>query len=1022
MAGRDDLDKLERSADDRYAGKYSDPYGGQYGSDDPGHYKKAYGSDVPKGGKTSSPTGDLSSAPEPADLAQKEKAPTDPHQVGRGYTPSTSKRQARKWLFTKRRTALGGGLLGTVVAIILFFTFTAGPFEFVHIAQLLQGFHFSTQQNQQDDRFMKQVRLFRFMSKGEIEKTRMGLIGNTLGNRFETKLNASGLVSTYSDRFGMFNGYALDTTSPESPFHGLSDKEAIAKAEGIYGVKPVKGSEITGISDKAKGSLLIDASKLGYKDTFKLNYGVLREAGYSKLSAAIGARLFCVRAGCTSFLHPLTKLINRGKAALDERLSARKTAVQRGSNAPEITDATGAPAQKDTPGDVNTGNTARQTVNEVNKEPKSNLADFTSSLHGRLLTGGAAALGVVCMVKTVNDNAGEIKQAQVIAPLIRMGTEIVAVGNQVMSGQDVDLSELAQYSKLLTGADSNGNVTSWNQAASIKAELGTASGGITADKTLTSIGAGTPFDGFLASANSKIPGGLGTVCNAPVQYGAGVLTLAFSFTGIGAAANALAQTVVQTLIQGKVMSLIANWLAGAAVNPEAAGADYGNMINYGVKLAANDQALASGGTVLPSGQLSRLQSLNNIASSQEFDRQNLSQKLFNPYDGRSAISKLIDASSTSVTQNVGRMGAALLNFGHVFGSLSQLFAPKVQAAATPYDYGFQTYGFSEQDMNNPAVVNPYENACYVVGCPDHTDPATGKPAPINGFLATTNRQDYIKKAYDCFGVTVAPDFSGNNWDVTSNGGDPNPYNQNQFPKDCLQPSGLDQTNWLRLRFFIMDTETMNAMGCYAGDSTDPNVTQACTDIGFGGGDSSPSPVATPVDTNFSIVKLSPPLSTPGGQITPKGITLHWWGSDSGGQGIQFLVNALRGNTSCGAGGCSVQIGITDDGKVYQMTNSLTDLTSHAIGGNQTTIGIEIEGGPADFGSAGVTKYPDKFNAVVATVKYLVSKYNIPLDGAVVCGDVSGIHPHKAYNDCPGALHKDDIDDAYFNAVMQKVRQ
>ncbi len=967
------------------------------------------------GGETSPSTGNLSAAPEPTDLAKKEAALTDPHQVGRGYI---SQRQlgTRLSFFKKRRAVVGGGVIGAIITLIFGLTFVSGPLQFVHVAQRLQGFHFGTQQNEQDDRFMKEVRYFRFMSRGEVEKTRMGLIGNTLGNRFEAKLNASGLVSTYSDKFGMFNGYALDTTSPESPFHGLSDPDAIAKAEAIYGVKPVKGSEIKGISNKAKDSLLIDTSKLGYKDTFKLNFGVLGQAGYSKLSAAIGARLFCVRAGCTSFLHPLTKLANASKTALEDRLNARKTAVEKGSNAPEITDGTGAPAKTDTPGDVNTGDTARQTVNEVNTESKSNLAEFTSSLHGRLLLGGATALGVVCMVKTVNDNAGQIKQAQVIAPLIRMGAEIVAVGNQVMSGQDVDLSELGQYSKLLTGADSSGKVTSWDQAASIKAESG-ATGGIAADKTLTSIGAGTPFDDFL----SKIPIGLGTVCSAPVQVGTGALTLAFSFTGIGAAANALTQTVVGTLVQGKVMNLIANWLAGAAVNPEAAGADYGNMINYGVKLAANDQALASGGAALTSGQLSQLQSLNNIASSQEFGRQNLSQKLFNPYDGRSAISKLIDASSTSVTQNVSRMGAALLNFGHVFGSLSRLFAPKVQAATTPYDYGFQTYGFSEQDMNNPAVANPYENACYVVGCPDHTDPATGKPSPINGFLAAPNRQDYIKKARDCFGVTVAPDFSGNNWDVTSNGSDPNPYDQNTYPKDCLQPAGLNQTNWLRLRFFIMDTETMNAMGCYAGDSTDPNATQACTDIGFSASDSSSS-TTTPIDANFSMIKLSPPLATPGGQITPKGITLHWWGSDSGGQGIQYLVNALRNNDSCGVGGCSVQIGITDDGKVYQMTNSLTDLTYHAIGGNQTTIGVEIEGGPSDFGSAGVAKYPDKFNAVVATIKYLVSKYNISLDGAVVCGDVSGVHPHKAYNDCPGALHKDDIDDAYFNAVMQKVRQ
>lgn len=191
--------------------------------------------------------------------------------------------------------------------------------------------------------------------------------------------------------------------------------------------------------------------------------------------------------------------------------------------------------------------------------------------------------------------------------------------------------------------------------------------------------------------------------------------------------------------------------------------------------------------------------------------------------------------------------------------------------------------------------------------------------------------------------------------------------------------------------------------------------------GSGSPSGSSSSCDTVTDPNFSMIKLSPPLATPGGKITPKGITLHWWGDSTHGQNINTLVSALRGNASCGAGGCSVQVGITADGKVYQMTNSLTDLTYHAIGANETTIGIEIGGTSTDFGKAGMEKYPAKFNAVVSTVKYLVNKYNIPLDGKVVCGNVSGIHPHTAYNSCPNATQKSDIDDYYFNAVMQKVR-
>lgn len=173
-------------------------------------------------------------------------------------------------------------------------------------------------------------------------------------------------------------------------------------------------------------------------------------------------------------------------------------------------------------------------------------------------------------------------------------------------------------------------------------------------------------------------------------------------------------------------------------------------------------------------------------------------------------------------------------------------------------------------------------------------------------------------------------------------------------------------------------------------------------------------------TEVTLRQLPTYLSSPGGTITPKGITLHWWGSNGDG-GIDFLTRALRGNQSCGAGGCSVQLGITKEGDVYQMTSSLTDLTYHAAGANSTTIGIEIEGGPADFGAEGITRYPQKFEAVVATVKMLMEKYNIPATGSAQCGNVSGIHPHKAYNGCSGQT-KSDIDDFYFNKVIEKVRQ
>lgn len=167
-----------------------------------------------------------------------------------------------------------------------------------------------------------------------------------------------------------------------------------------------------------------------------------------------------------------------------------------------------------------------------------------------------------------------------------------------------------------------------------------------------------------------------------------------------------------------------------------------------------------------------------------------------------------------------------------------------------------------------------------------------------------------------------------------------------------------------------------------------------------------------------IIQLKPRLATTG-KIRPTAVILHWWGYNAeGNSGIQSLVNGLRGNPDCGAGGCSVQLGILRDGKTYQLTNSLTSRALHATCANNFGIGIEIEGKPSDFGASGPEKRPEQFKAVVSTVKYLMDKYNIPLEASLP----KGVHSHKeADKYCNSGYGKDDVDDAYLEKVKQALR-
>lgn len=174
-------------------------------------------------------------------------------------------------------------------------------------------------------------------------------------------------------------------------------------------------------------------------------------------------------------------------------------------------------------------------------------------------------------------------------------------------------------------------------------------------------------------------------------------------------------------------------------------------------------------------------------------------------------------------------------------------------------------------------------------------------------------------------------------------------------------------------------------------------------------------------TTANIIKYQPPLPT-SGTIKPTGIVIHWWGSNSGGQGIKALARGLAGNTSC-PGGCSVQLGILKDGKTYQMTSQLNSRAIHATCANDSTIGIEMEGVPADFGASGPTKRPQEFQAVVATVKFLMDKYQIPLKGeASKNSGFTGVYSHKQVDAICGQGVKSDVDNEYLAAVIKALQE
>jgi hypothetical protein len=189
-----------------------------------------------------------------------------------------------------------------------------------------------------------------------------------------------------------------------------------------------------------------------------------------------------------------------------------------------------------------------------------------------------------------------------------------------------------------------------------------------------------------------------------------------------------------------------------------------------------------------------------------------------------------------------------------------------------------------------------------------------------------------------------------------------------------------------------------------------------------------------------IAHIQPDWNVDGKTIKPTAIVLHWWADWGNGHDIDRLVNDSKGNLSTynpelkstakhpNVGHVSEQVGVTGDGKAYQLTPELNTFARHAKCANSWAIGIEIEGsGPGSEHYIGDNK--TQLNGVIAAVKELMAKFDIKAE-SVVAEDGrsgSGIVSHKMVDvHCQWADHKPagsgktDVDDGYLKRVLTAV--
>lgn len=873
----------------------------------------------------------------------------------------------------KKQAIAGSAIASILIGVSMFISsILSGPANLIQFGSLLEK-HFGNNDKVSDSRVGKLIQNARNRAKNTNERNNMGYWGNKVADHYQKKLVSQGVTPNYN-RAGRIDSISIDTSSPEGR------KAAVdMAASGFELPDPPEGSTVTTID-------LAGTNARNRRQAISAMVGALDING---VSTTVASRTLKVRAAVD--FHPLKNVARKAdediKVFYDKKKQEWAEKIREGSQTDTRLGENGRQEDPDNPAnpdDANAANEIDQGIGEIEStatDPDAPTKAKTANIRGKIGAGvGATAIvGTICGLDALGDASAELQETNVTLPLIRMGMDYVSTKSQIQSGEDTNMDEVGAVADSLYDEETK---TSVYDADSVQSELGNPN---TGREMPGSAKPGKDKPGFFNVVSTLATPFPCSVINSTL--GGIALTvggIALTATGPAAALVTGAGEVIQDRILAAFMDDVVRWIAGDPLDPAgAAGATLGNMANHGAFLAANNTAKTMGGNFMTPQQVVMNKQDDLLINKQKMKNQSFYARMFDVSNPDSLVATTM-LRNPSLADPEGTLTTIATAPFKSFSSLQSVFSgilPGAGAVTTPYDYGVDQIGYGLDEVENPRYDDPFENA-------ERIEDEEGKLGRLN--------QEYGTK---CFGTTVDPATGSVKYTKA-----PSYAELERNRAFCNDDSNQELMDY---RIYLADKTALAGMLCYEGLDD-----QSCADAGLEGTPTTPSSTPTGLAT---IEKYEPALTTSGQKITPKGITLHWWG---GRGGIDSLVSTLRSRN------LGVQFGITADGKIYQLTPSEDDLVGHASGANSTTFGIEIEGTPEDFGASGPTSNPAKFNATVQLVRYLSDKYNIskeailPLD--LVCGDIVGIHPHKAYNKCGNT--KIDIDDAYFNAVMAEVRK
>lgn len=665
-----------------------------------------------------------------------------------------------------RNILIGTGVAGIGIGgVIGLLSVLSGPFELVHLSQILQK-PLSSSNAMSENRLNKLFRYTRLRNTGDIGETRVGKLGSLTFKDTINKLSDAGIEFDRNPRTGNPKAMTIDK-SKNPDLKGLSDSEAIDTIAEKFDVPRDTVASLGG------NKFTINTRDMGIKATRALTKNSLTYLENGKVITGIRFRILAKFFNIPSLFHPMEK----AQAAAENKFA---TAAERRATEKER-------MQEKTKPTVEKAETARAKI-------KGKLSGVSKTINQLFLLAAG-----MCLVRDVADAVVAVNTYNIVMPAEIQSTDKMAVGEQLENGTDFNLKQPEAAAESLV--DENGK-TVWQGKAMNYLANGDASGqDLTADYKQ-----GFSNDTTAARIKKYLGGGFvgAMVCSKVGLVVQGLITGLIAISGFldaGASwgllaakygASAVATAGAMAFIQHQA----ANLLSSKAIVPDVlSGPMGGNLLAYGARAAANTGARASGGIPLTDSQEAYFDQQQQQQDNAQFRSETFFARMFDMNDYRSASSRFADSLNPSLMQNAANLTGKLMNFGSLFSQAFGSILPKAHAADT-YDWGFPKVGIPENILDDTATEDPYANA-----------------ADIAKMLDKGSAGSYVDKAKTCFGVDIVK--TDGEWDVVTESEPVNPNSDDYASADCGNTS---DPNWKRFMLFVLDTRTMKAAACYSGEA------------------------------------------------------------------------------------------------------------------------------------------------------------------------------------------------------------